>query len=98
MQSRANAGATLPTFNAREKVRMSPMFSLTFHRFAVVAKAATVALSLCLSTAIQAQSKPQAIPRPADIDARVQKLMEQTHANGLALAVIDHGKVSYVKA
>jgi CubicO group peptidase (beta-lactamase class C family) len=97
-QSRANAGTTLPTCNRREKVRMSPMFSLTLVRIPVVAKAATVALSLCLSTAIQAQSKLQAIPRPADIDARVRKVMDETHANGMAVAVIDHGKVSYVQA
>jgi CubicO group peptidase (beta-lactamase class C family) len=72
------------------------MFSLTFPHFTASSKALTVALSLCLG--VQAQSKPQAIPRPAEIEARVRKLMADTHANGIAVAVIDHGKVSYVQA
>ena len=40
----------------------------------------------------------QALPGGAAIDAEVGKLMARTHANGMAVAVIDHGKVGYVQA
>jgi CubicO group peptidase (beta-lactamase class C family) len=40
----------------------------------------------------------QAIPSGAAIDAEVSRMMTQTHAKGLAVAVIDHGKVGYVQA
>ena len=33
-----------------------------------------------------------------DLDAQVKKIMTETHANGMAVAVIDHGKVGYVHA
>lgn len=75
---------------------MAAMFSLTFSRFPASAKTLAVVLSLCFG--VQAQSKPQAIPRPAEIDARVRKVMENTHANGIAVAVIDRGRVSYVQS
>ncbi|MGJ5813280.1 serine hydrolase domain-containing protein [Paludibaculum fermentans] len=39
----------------------------------------------------------QALPAPASIDAEARKLMEKTHARGLALSVIDHGKVTYTQ-
>jgi CubicO group peptidase (beta-lactamase class C family) len=39
-----------------------------------------------------------AIPAPAKIDAEVHTIMTRTHANGMAIAVIDHGKVGYVQA
>ena len=38
----------------------------------------------------------QIIPSGAAIDAEVSKVMTRTHANGMAVAVIDHGKVSHV--
>jgi CubicO group peptidase (beta-lactamase class C family) len=38
----------------------------------------------------------QTIPNRAAIDAQVSKIMTLTHANGMAVAVIDHGKVGYV--
>jgi CubicO group peptidase (beta-lactamase class C family) len=38
------------------------------------------------------------IPRGSAIDAEVDKIMTQTHAKGMAVAVIDHGKVGYVQA
>ena len=38
------------------------------------------------------------IPTGAAIDVEVHKIMARTHANGMAVAVIDHGKVSYVHA
>ena len=40
----------------------------------------------------------QTIPSPNAIDAKVGKIMNQTHANGLALAIVDHGKVGYVQS
>ncbi len=39
-----------------------------------------------------------AAPQPAAIDTEVHKIMAQTGAKGLAIAVIDHGKVGYVQA
>ena len=38
----------------------------------------------------------QTIPNGAAIDAEVSKIMNRTHAKGVAVAVIDHGKVGYV--
>jgi CubicO group peptidase (beta-lactamase class C family) len=40
----------------------------------------------------------QTIPGPAAIDAHVKKIMSDTHANGMAVAVVDKGKVGYVQA
>ena len=40
----------------------------------------------------------QAIPNDAAIDAEVGKIMTRTHAKGMTVAVIDHGKVGYVHA
>jgi CubicO group peptidase (beta-lactamase class C family) len=40
----------------------------------------------------------QTIPNGAAIDAEVSKIMNRTHAKGMAVAVIDHGKVGYVHA
>jgi len=48
----------------------------------------------CLSVAVVAQP----IPSGPAIDATVGKIMTQTHAKGMALAVIDHGKVAYVQS
>lgn len=47
---------------------------------------------LCLSIPLAAQT----IPSGAAIDAKVAGIMAQTRANGMAVAVIDHGKVAYV--
>jgi CubicO group peptidase (beta-lactamase class C family) len=40
----------------------------------------------------------QTIPSAPSIDAKVGAIMTRTHAKGMAVAVIDHGKVGYVKA
>ena len=40
----------------------------------------------------------QTMPNGAAIDAEVSKIMAHTHAKGMAVAVIDHGKVGYVQA
>jgi CubicO group peptidase (beta-lactamase class C family) len=49
---------------------------------------------LCLPVA----SIGQTIPTGAAIDAQVKKVMSNTHANGMAVAVVDKGKVGYVQA
>jgi CubicO group peptidase (beta-lactamase class C family) len=38
------------------------------------------------------------IPDGTVIDAKVTKIMASTHANGMAVAVVDHGKVRYINA
>ncbi|MBW8735204.1 MAG: serine hydrolase, partial [Asticcacaulis sp.] len=38
------------------------------------------------------------LPKPAALDAKVAALMARTHAQGMAVAVIDKGKVTYVNA
>ena len=48
----------------------------------------------CLPFAVVAQT----IPSGAAIDTEVGKIMTHTHANGMAVAVIDHGKVGYVQS
>lgn len=53
-----------------------------------------VLLFLCLPLAALAQT----IPAGPTIDAEVSKIMASTHGKGLAVAVIDHGKVGYVHA
>jgi CubicO group peptidase (beta-lactamase class C family) len=50
--------------------------------------------AFCFPVAAAAQT----IPNSAAIDARVSKVMTLTHAKGMAVAVIDHGKVGYVHA
>ena len=49
---------------------------------------------LCLSVAAVAET----LPSGALIDAEVGKIMIRTQAKGVAIAVIDHGKVSYVQS
>ena len=49
---------------------------------------------LCLSVAAVAET----LPSGALIDAEVGKIMIRTQAKGVAVAVIDHGKVSYVQS
>ncbi|HEX4021052.1 MAG TPA: serine hydrolase domain-containing protein [Acidobacteriaceae bacterium] len=48
----------------------------------------------CLSVAAVAQT----IPSGPAIDTEVGRIMTNTHAKGMAVAVIDHGKVGYVHA
>jgi len=40
----------------------------------------------------------QTLPQGAAIDAEVRGIMTRTHAKGIAVAVIDHGKVGYVQS
>jgi CubicO group peptidase (beta-lactamase class C family) len=47
---------------------------------------------------IPAAAFAQTIPNGTAIDGEVGKIMQQTKANGMAIAVIDHGKVIFVNA
>jgi CubicO group peptidase (beta-lactamase class C family) len=40
----------------------------------------------------------QAVPSAADVDAEVATLMTRTDAKGMAVAIVDHGKVAYVQS
>ena len=55
---------------------------------------ASLFAAFCLPVGAVAQT----IPSGAAIDAEVSKIMSRTHANGMAVAVIDQGKVGYVHA
>jgi CubicO group peptidase (beta-lactamase class C family) len=50
--------------------------------------------AICFSVAAAAQT----IPSGGAIDAEISKIMTDTHAKGMAVAVIDHGRVGYVQA
>ena len=51
-------------------------------------------VAICLPIAASSQT----IPNGTAIDSEVSKILARTHANGMAVAVIDHGKVAYVDA
>lgn len=53
---------------------------------------------LSAMTGLCAGGLAQVIPSGRAIDAEVSRLMKRSNANGLAVAVIDHGKVGYVQA
>lgn len=55
---------------------------------------AVFVFAFCLRVAAVSQT----LPNGAEIDAEVKKIMANTHANGMAVAVIDRGKVGHVKA
>ncbi len=57
---------------------------------------AVVALSVVIIAMTPAMA--QAVPDGKAIDAQVQKLMTETGAKGVAVAVVDRGKVKYVQA
>jgi CubicO group peptidase (beta-lactamase class C family) len=60
---------------------------------------AALAAALLLSTGeVFARHFPDTLPTPGAIDARVKQVMARTHANGLAIALVDHGSVGYVQA
>jgi CubicO group peptidase (beta-lactamase class C family) len=59
---------------------------------------ASLIVSLLVAIQLPAADVAPAIPKGAAIDAEVGKIMSRTHANGMAVAVIDHGKVQYVNA
>lgn len=55
-------------------------------------------LLISLATPSLAQKITHALPSNSAIDAEAKQIMARTHANGLAIAVIDHGRVGYVQA
>lgn len=56
------------------------------------------ALVLSISAHSLAQKTTHILPTGSATDAEVKQVMTRTHANGLAIAVIDHGKVGYAEA
>jgi len=63
-------------------------------RKTVVPLLAVLSFAFCLPIMVVAQT----MPNGGAIDAEVSKIMTRTHARGMAVAVIDHGKVGYVHA
>ena len=61
-------------------------------------KALPVLAVLAATCFLPSGVRAQTIPNGAAIDAEVNKLMTRTSAKGMAVAVIDHGKVGYVHA
>lgn len=51
-----------------------------------------------VTIAFPAEALAQAIPTGTAIDAKVHEIMTRTHAKGIAVGIIDHGKVGYVQA
>jgi len=60
--------------------------------------AALAALLVSLAVSSLAQKATRALPSNSAIDVEAKHSMARTHANGLAIAVIDRGRVSYVQA
>ena len=61
-------------------------------------KLQTVTVNLFLVFFLPLMVVAQTIPDAAAIDVQVKKVMSRTHSNGIAVAVIDHGKVRYSHA
>jgi CubicO group peptidase (beta-lactamase class C family) len=55
-------------------------------------------LTLLCSVLCAPVAVAQSIPDTAVINAEVGRIMARTHARGMAVAVVDRGKVSYVRA
>lgn len=60
-----------------------------------VLRSTTLALAALLMTGAAARAE---VPGGPAIDAAVGRLMQQTHARGVAVAVVDDGRVAYVQA
>ena len=60
--------------------------------------ASLLAPFLFVALAFPANAAAQSLPAGTAIDAEVGKIMSSTHGMGMAVAVIDHGKVGYVHA
>lgn len=56
------------------------------------------ALLVLLAVPSLAQEKMHQLPSNSAIDQEAKKIMARTHANGLAIATVAHGKVAYVQA
>jgi CubicO group peptidase (beta-lactamase class C family) len=55
-------------------------------------------LATLLLFCLPIESLAQPTPSPAEIDAQVKRIMSKTHANAMAVGVVDKGKVGYVQA
>jgi CubicO group peptidase (beta-lactamase class C family) len=55
-------------------------------------------LAALIAASLPVAAFAQTIPSGPAIDSEVSKIMARTHANGMAVAVVDHGKVGYVHA
>jgi CubicO group peptidase (beta-lactamase class C family) len=62
------------------------------------AKARRLLVLLIASSCVPFAAFAQTTPSSPAIDVEVNKIMTETHSNGLAVAVVDHGKVGYVHA
>ena len=60
--------------------------------------ASLTALLFSIAVPSLAQKATHPLPSNSAIDAEAKQTMARTHANGLAIGVIDHGRVSYVQA
>ncbi|HKN60192.1 MAG TPA: serine hydrolase domain-containing protein [Candidatus Acidoferrales bacterium] len=86
--------AATPSWNDRQSgFRVERLITVITRKKALRILAVFFA-AFCLPTVSVAQTMPSG----AAIDAEVNKIMSRTHANGMAVAVIDHGKVGYVHA
>lgn len=80
------------------------LFAIRVVTIAVMKKVCDCSLLLlaafygCLSLSAQAPPVAQTIPSGIAIDARVDSIMAKTGAKGMAVAVVDGGKVVYVHA
>lgn len=66
-------------------------------RIALAAAAAALLIASCGITAIRGPGATR-VPPGAEIDAAVAKAMAETGAKGLALAVVDNGRIVFTKA
>jgi CubicO group peptidase (beta-lactamase class C family) len=62
------------------------------------ARNSRLTFALLAAAALPAVARAQAIPKGPAIDTEVRGILARTHANGMAVAVIDQGKVGYVQA
>jgi CubicO group peptidase (beta-lactamase class C family) len=62
------------------------------------ARSSRLTFALFAAAALPGTARAQAIPAGPAIDAEVRGILSRTHANGMAVAVIDQGKVAYVQA
>ena len=56
-----------------------------------------VIFGICFASIAMAKPPAKSIPRPDLIDQKIMESMQKTGAKGMAVAVIDDGKVAYVK-
>lgn len=65
---------------------------MRMHRYAAVLLAVWSLLALA------SDPHPTRLPNASALDAEVARALAATHANGIALAVIEHGRIVHVRA